>query len=107
MKYLIKEEKINNLIENYIKSNIDDVVWVKFKKGEVFLAHDDITIESTTIIVLVDTIGILEGNLYSNKMDYTIRTEIWNTLNTVFGLDMDKYGSKWDLEVLQLKATVI
>ena len=107
MKYLITENKMEDVIETFLKKRFDNIVWVKFKKVKTFLANDDKTIEVTKIVVLVDPIGILEGNLYSNKTDYSIRGEIWNELNSVFSLDMDKYGSMWDLEVFELKASVI
>ena len=101
MKYLITESKLESYIEKFIKDYFSDVVYVKFKKVKVHLASDDKTIDSTRIQILIDPEGILNGNFNPNKGHWVgddLKRNIWQTVNSMFGLQMEKYGSEWDIE---------
>jgi hypothetical protein len=105
MKYLITENKINNVIERFIRDSFDEVINVKFVKKKVFLASEDRTIESTEIQMLLDPEGILKGNFNPNKGDWVgdnTKAKIWRTLNSMFSLKMEEYGSPWDIRFIVL-----
>ena len=106
MKYLITESKIESTIESFLKSSFDEVVGVKFNKVDRILAYDDgKRIEVNIIEILIDPEGILKGNFNPKKGYYVgedLKIEIWQTINSMFSLNMEKYGSKWDIEFLIL-----
>jgi len=105
MKYLITESKINSSIERFLKSTFNDVVDVKFKKVGVWLASEDRRIERTNIQILIDPEGILKGNFKPNKgvlISHDLKREIWRTIDSMFGLNMEEYGSEWDVEFFVL-----
>ena len=105
MKYLITESRFNNAIEKFLKAKYDSIVSVFFRKSNVWLASEDRSIERTVITVIVDPYKILDGNFDGifKQYDRNIRREIWNDLNTLFTLNVDKYGSDWDIEVYGIK----
>ena len=101
MKYIITESKMEMFIETFLKKNFDEVIYVKFERVRVYLASDDRDIERTKIRVLIDPEGILKGNLNPNKAHfagYDLKKEIWQTINSMFSLNVEEYGSDWDIE---------
>ena len=105
MKYLITENKIKNVIERFIRDSFDEVINVKFVKKKVFLASEDRTIESTEIQILLDPEGILKGNFNPNKGSWAaddVKRKIWRTLNSMFSLKIEEYGSPWDIKFIVL-----
>jgi len=105
MKYLITESKMESSIERFLKSSFSEVVDVKFRKVGVWLASDDREIERNKIQVLIDPQGILKGNFNVSKghfIGYDLKKEIWQTVNSMFSLNIEKYGSDWDIEFFVL-----
>jgi hypothetical protein len=105
MKYLITESKMNSSIERFLKGTFDEVVDVRFKKVGVYLAGDDKTIQRNQIQVLIDPQGILKGNFNVSKghfIGYDLKKDIWQTVNSMFSLNMEGYGSDWDIEFFVL-----
>jgi len=105
MKYIITESKMNSSIERFLKSTFDEIVDVKFKKVGVWLASDDRDIEVNKIQVLIDPQGILKGNFNVSKghfIGYDLKKDIWRAVNSMFSLNMEKYGSDWDIEFFVL-----
>jgi hypothetical protein len=109
MKYLITETKFNSTIERFIKESFPYVVSVSFVDTGVWLAQENKRTDRTLIIVIVDPYNILHGNINGawNRYDNNIRREIWNSINSFFNLELDKYGSKWDLNVYGINLTSI
>lgn len=109
MKYLITENKMNDLIEKYIKSNFSEVVSVRFYNVNVYLASDARTIVRTDIHVIADTNNVRNENIEyihqgSIHQAREFKRELWNELNSIFNLGLELYGSKWGLEVFFLEA---
>jgi len=105
MKYLITESKIESTIESFLRSSFDGVVDVKFKRVGVWLASEDRRIERTNIQILIDPEGILKGNFKPNKgitVGDNLKIQIWQTINSMFSLNMEEYGSEWDIDFLVL-----
>ena len=105
MKYLITESKMESSIERFLKSSFSEVVDVKFRKVGVWLASDDREIERNKIQVLIDPQGILKGNFNVSKghfIGYDLKKDIWQTVNSMFSLNMEEYGSDWDIEFFVL-----
>jgi hypothetical protein len=106
MKYLITESRIESTIESFLKSSFDEVVGVNFKKITKVLTYDDgKRIEVNVIEILIDPEGILKGNFNPKKEYYVgedLKIEIWQTINSMFSLNMEKYNSEWDIEFLIL-----
>ena len=101
MKYLITESKLESYIEKFLKDSFSDVVYVKFKKIRTYLASDNISIDAIRIQILIDPEGILNGNFNPNKGHWVgddLKRNIWQTINSMFGLRMEEYGSGWDIE---------
>jgi hypothetical protein len=107
MKYLITESKIESTIESFLRSSFSEVVDVKFKRVGVVLGSETPSrrIERTNIEILIDPEGILNGNFNPKKGHFVgdnLKIEIWQTINSMFSLNMEKYGSEWDIEFLVL-----
>jgi len=106
MKYLITENKLNNYIEMYLKENFEDVVDVKFVKQTVFLASEDRKIEATDIQILIDPMKVLKGNFRMLNADISeIKKSIWRTLNSMFGLKIEDYGSPWSITFFVIRTS--
>jgi hypothetical protein len=102
MKYLITESKIESTIESFLRSSFDEVVDVKFKKvGRILGSDENRRIEVTKIQILIDPEGILKGNFNPNRGHFVgddLKIQIWQTINSMFSLNMEEYGSEWDIE---------
>lgn len=105
MKYILTENKLNSSIEKFILQTFPFVVSVHFVKKGVWLASEDRRIEQTLIKVITDPNKVLEGNVgENNKRFYGLRADIWNSINPLFNLKLEEYGSNWDLNVFMIKA---
>jgi hypothetical protein len=103
MKYLLTESKLEKIIENFILNEFSDlnVISVSFKEQGVYLASDDKSITRNVICVVVDPFNRSNGNLEDihNRFPYDIRRNLFNSLDSMFGLGLTEYGSEWELEV--------
>ena len=103
MKYLITENRLESMIKEYILENYD-VMNVEYTTTNSYLASGPNEKGETNITVKV--VNVYIDNI-KHKKNYSemreIKSNIWNTLNGLFGLDFDKYGSEWDLMVYQVK----
>ena len=109
MKYIITESKLNNTIESFIRKTYPEVVSVSFNQKNVLSAGQGYRVRSVTLIsIIVDPHKILDGNISGSFRGYDsdIRRNIRNDLK-IFGLELDKYGSDWDIEVFGIKLEVI
>jgi hypothetical protein len=73
---------------------------VEFSKTQSYLGSSfDLPQEERTITkdVIEITFDNLKGNLSKSELS-ELRSSIWSSLSTGFGLDVEKYGSKYDLE---------
>lgn len=107
MKYIISESNLQNSIDKFLKSSYPEVISVKFRKKTVYLASldDPRSHERTEIVVVLDPLGITEGVPSNNFRGYVknkgveLKREIWRTLDNMFALGLEEYGSDWDLSV--------
>ena len=104
MKYIITENKLTETIESYILKNYPEVEKVYFTETKVFLAsgdfdnYDDRTISRTIInIVLNNSVG-----LYKTHQLREISKPIRRNVDSMFGLEVEEYGSNWDFKFKQL-----
>lgn len=106
MRYIITENRMENIIKYYLLDNYD-LYKVDFSEKKVQLgsgAVDGETIINVKVVnIYVDNI---DGKTTSQEM-YTISGKIWDDLNTLFGLELGKYGSKWDLNVYEITKKLI
>lgn len=115
MRIILSENKVKESIEEFIKQGFPEVVKVNFTPIKVFLASDDRTIERTRITVLMDPSGVLTGDGHLNNRGskfngdmYTgLRRDIWQKVDTFFGLGLSEYGSSWDIEFGVIQAVKI
>ena len=100
MKYLIAENRLTETIKTYILKNYPEVDKVYFTKKGVYLAsgyfenEEDRTISCTTINVVLDN---TDNKLKINQlkeMSIPIRVNV----DTMFGREVEGYGSKWDFK---------
>ena len=101
MKHLITESRLNQVIEKYLYNSYDYIVSVSFQEKSVLLGHENEMNYVTTISIIIDPYKILDGNIKTGFKGYNseIRRELWNNLNSFFGLGLGEYGSAWDVEV--------
>jgi hypothetical protein len=107
MKYIITESKINNMIKDYILKN-QDVIDVDFETKRVHLGSGpnekgETSVEQKVIVIYINNIKNTKnyGELKSIKLD------VANSLENLFGIDFRTYGSEWDLNVYQVKRAEI
>jgi len=98
MKYLITENRINNLIEQYILSTYPEVFKVYFEIIQVYLGSNNKLIDTTKINIIIDN----SNNSKNYLVLGALRKQIIENVDNVFGLNWKKYGSGWDFEVNQL-----
>jgi hypothetical protein len=104
MKYLINENKLTETIETYILKNYPEVAKVYFTKKGVYLAsgefenEEDRSISRTTINIVLDN---MEGKYKSHQLRQ-MSSPIRRTVDSMFGLGVEEYGSKWDFHFKQL-----
>jgi hypothetical protein len=88
------------IIEKYLQKRFSSILKVEFSKKQSYLGSSfDLPEEERTITkdVIEITFDNLKGNLSKSELS-ELRSEIWNSLSTGFGLGIEKYGSKYDLE---------
>jgi hypothetical protein len=105
MKYLITESRYNKVIKQFIESRYDNIVSVSFEDTSVWLASENKSHSRTLIKIIIDPHKILDGNINGNFIGYNrnLRIDIWNDLNKLFNLKLDKYGSDWDIAIYGVK----
>jgi hypothetical protein len=96
MKYIITESRINNLLENYILERYPMVKNVFFTTKSIRLAGEPNERGENNIIRNIININFIDGEM-TNSPTWTSK-QIRNDINSMFGLDIDKYGSDWGFE---------
>lgn len=103
MKYLITENKMESIIKDYILNNYD-VMDVEYTESRVHLGSGPNDKGQTDVTQKVINVYIEN---FKHKKRYgdlkQIKSSLWNTLGSLFGIDLTKYGSEWDLRVYQVK----
>jgi len=104
MKYLINENKLTKTIETYILKNYPEVDKVYFTKEGIYLAsgdfdnNDDRTISRTIINIVLNN---MEGKYKTHQLR-EMSKPIRRNVDSMFGLGVEEYGSKWDFHFRQL-----
>jgi hypothetical protein len=101
MKYIITENRINNLLEKYILERYPMVRDVFFTTKLIRLASEPNERGENDIIRNVININFIDGKM-THSPSYTGR-QIRNDINSMFGFDIDKYGSDWGMEVKMVR----
>ena len=96
MKYIITESRINNLLEKFILDRYPVVDDVFFTTKSIRLAGDPNERGENNIIRNIININFKNGEM-TNSPTRTSK-DIRNEINSMFGLDIDKYGSDWGIE---------
>lgn len=102
MKYIIKEDRFESLIEKYIISNYERVMRVEFDSKKVHLGSGpnekgETRVTQKRINVYLDNI---DGDAWSKIRD--IKMKILDELEETFGLDFYTYGSPWDFKFFEV-----
>lgn len=105
MKYIISENRINQSIESFLKERYPIVYKVNFKKYNVLLGSSEERpiIERTVIEIILNG---LDYNYKSHELR-NVGKQIRETLDTFFNLNIEEYGSEWDIELKKLAITPI
>jgi hypothetical protein len=101
MKYIITENRINNLLEKYILERYPMVRDVFFTTKLIRLASEPNERGENDIIRNIININFIDGKM-THSPSYTGR-QIRNDVNSMFSLDIDKYGSDWGMEVKMVR----
>jgi len=96
MKYIITENRINNLLEKYILERYPMVRDVFFTTKLIRLASEPNEKGENDISRNVININFMDGKM-THSPTWTSK-HIRNDINSMFGLDIDKYGSDWGIE---------
>ena len=96
MKYIITESRINNLVEKFILEGYPMVRNVFFTTKLIRLAGEPNERGKNDINRNVININFIDGKM-THSPSY-IGRQIRNDVNSMFGFDIDKYGSDWGLE---------
>jgi hypothetical protein len=103
MKYIITENRMELMIKEYILNNYD-VMDVEYTTKKVHLASGPNEKGETMVTQKVINVYIENFKHQKSRSEIKdIKSKLWNTLNGLFGLDLEKYGNEWDLTVYQLK----
>jgi hypothetical protein len=105
MKYIITENNLKNSIEQYLKDSFPEIVSINFKTKSVMLASDNgRTITRNVIEVVADPFNAREGNkTYTYSEAKKLKSRIWGSIDGLFGLGLEEYGSDWDMEYFIIK----
>jgi len=101
MKYIITENRINNLLEKFILERYPMVRDVFFTTKLIRLAGEPYERGENDIIRNIININFMDGKM-THSPSYTGR-QIRNDVNSMFGFDIDKYGSDWGMEVKMVR----
>lgn len=97
MKIVITENRINNLIEKYILDGYPMVRRVFFTKRRVQLGNEPNIRGEQIIDRNIINIIFIEKKMIQSP-NWEIR-RIANDIDSMFSLDIKKYGSDWGIEV--------
>ena len=95
MKILITEDKRIKLIQNYILSTFPEVVSVDVTLEKKKLGSGPNKFGEEGII----DVNLITVNFDDSEMEYSPTTtlrKIMKQVDSIFGLDLAEYGSKWD-----------
>ena len=102
MKILITEDKRIKLIQNYILSTFPEVDSVDISDKKVLLGSGPNKFGEEGVIY----VNQITVNFDDSKMEYsptmTIR-KIMKQVDSIFGLDLEEYGSYWDFDYRMIK----
>jgi hypothetical protein len=101
MKYIITENRINNLLEKFILERYPMVRDVFFTTKLIRLAGEPNERGENDIIRNIININFMDGKM-THSPSYVGR-QIRNDINSMFGFDIDKYGSDWGMEVKMVR----
>jgi hypothetical protein len=101
MKYIITENRINDLLEKFILERYPMVRDVFFTTKLIRLAGEPNERGENDIIRNIININFMDGKM-THSPSYTGR-QIRNDVNSMFGFDIDKYGSDWGMEVKMVR----
>ena len=101
MKYIITENRNNNLLEKFILERYPMVRDVFFTTKLIRLAGEPNERGENDIIRNIININFMDGKM-THSPSYTGR-QIRNDVNSMFGFDIDKYGSDWGMEVKMVR----
>ena len=96
MKYIITESRINNLLEKYILERYPMVRDVFFTTKSIRLASEPNERGENDIIRNIININFKDSEM-THSPTWTSK-HIRNDINSMFGLEIDKYGSDWGIE---------
>ena len=97
MKVIITENKLNSSIEKYILNGYPMVKRVFFTTKKIRLASEPNSKGENDIVRNIVNIDFIDGKM-THSPSYVGR-QIRNDINSMFGFDIDKYGSDWGMEV--------
>ena len=101
MKYIITENRINNLLEKFILERYPMVRDVFFTTKLIRLAGEPNEKGENDIVRNIVNIDFIDGKM-THSPSYVGR-QIRNDINSMFGFDIDKYGSDWGMEVKMVR----
>jgi hypothetical protein len=101
MKVIISENKLNSSIEKYILNGYPMVKRVFFTTKKIRLASEPNSKGENIIDRNIINIDFIDGKM-THSPSYTGR-KIRNDINSMFGFDIDKYGSDWGMEVKMVR----
>jgi hypothetical protein len=105
MKYIITENKMNDLIEKVLKKNEPEIIDVEFGNKKIKLASDSETHKMGDIlerIIIKVTVDNTDGHLQQGDFISIIKN-IKSILNLYMNVDVEKYGSKYGVELYTLE----
>ena len=105
MKYLITEDRMRDIIKEFLKKMFPQVVSVSFGVKPVMLvSRNNEIIQRKVIEITMDPHNILTGGK-SVKYDVVakLKGSIKVGLDTMFGLGLQEYGSRWEVRIYVLK----
>lgn len=105
MKYIITENNLKKSIEKYLKESFPEIISVNFRTKSVMLASDNSRVINRNVIeVIADPFNAREGNKTYNYSDAKkFKSRIWDSLNSMFGLGLEEYGSDWEMKYFIIK----
>jgi hypothetical protein len=101
MKIIITENRLNSSLEKYILNGYPMVKRVFFTTKLVQLAGEPNSGGEKIIDRNIINIDFIDGKM-THSPSYMGR-QIRNDINSMFGFDIDKYGSDWGMEVKMVR----
>lgn len=105
MKYIITENNLKKSIEQYLKESFPEIISVNFRTKPVMLASDNGRVINRNVIeVIADPFNAREANkIYIYSDAKKLKSRIWDSLNSMFGLGFEEYGSDWEMKYFIIK----